>query len=74
MEKPKDYKLLKAETNQKIQTPVVPTPVEPKEPKTEKKPGKETEEPTARQKRDFMAWLKSFFVHAPEQDGAALKW
>jgi phage gp29-like protein len=74
VEKPKDYKLLKAETNQKIQTPVVPTPVEPKEPKTEKKPGKETEEPTARQKRDFMAWLKSFFVHAPEQDGAALKW
>lgn len=36
VEKPKDYKLLKAETNQKIQTPVVPTPVEPKEPKTEK--------------------------------------
>ena len=45
-----------------------------KKEKPEEKPDKEDEAPTGRQKRNFMAWLKSFFDHAPHKDGAALNW
>lgn len=73
VEKPKDYKLLKAETNQKIQTPVVPTPVEPKEPKP-KKTWKGNRRTHSKAEKGLHGMAEKFFVHAPEQDGAALKW
>lgn len=74
VEKPKNYKQLKAEADKKAQTPTAPVPPEGKTPKPEEKPDKEDEAPTAGQKRNFMAWLRSFFVHAPRKDGAALNW
>ena len=74
IEKPKNYKQLKAEAAQKAQTPASPVPPEGKKEKPEEKPDKEDEAPTGRQKRNFMAWLKSFFDHAPHKDGAALNW
>jgi len=74
IEKPKNYKQLKAEAAQKTQTPASPVPPEGKKEKPEEKPDKEDEAPTGRQKRNFMAWLKSFFDHAPHKDGAALNW
>ena len=70
IEKPKNYKQLKAEAAQKAQTPASPVPLEGKK----EKPDKEDDPPTGRQKRNFMAWLKSFFDHAPHKDGAALNW
>lgn len=74
IEKPKNYKELKAETRHKA--PEAPTVL------GKKKGGREAEgeeleeddEPTPKQKRKFAAWLRSFFGHAPQDDGAVLGW
>lgn len=72
VEKPKNYKQLKAETAKKEQAPAVP--VLPAKKGQETKKGQEEEpEPAPTEKKGFAAWLRSFFAHAP-QDGAALKW
>lgn len=72
VDKPKNYEKLKAEANKKEFTPKqLPTPS--KEELEDEHDDDTVPEPTPKQKKNFAAWLKSFFVHAPVKDGA-LEW
>jgi phage gp29-like protein len=74
VEKPTDYKDLKAKQEQAQEPQQLPTPA--KEDLKDELDGKgkqPTQEPTQKEKKNFANWLKGFFVQAPP-DGAALDW
>ncbi|WP_298129843.1 DUF935 family protein [uncultured Bacteroides sp.] len=75
IEKPKNYKELKAEAEKRrTEARQEPTPAKEEledEPKDD--PNKQTE-PSPGQKRKFANWLSGFFGHAPKENDGALEW
>jgi phage gp29-like protein len=71
IEKPKNYKELKEQANRQQEPAQIATPS--KEDLEDENDKRKQPKPTEKEKKNFVNWLTSFFVHAP-QDGAALDW